>query len=156
MLRTGQTGQTDVRTDSGDTVCPPPIENGGGIKTTKWMASSVDPHQMPHSATSDLSLNCLLRPVSPIIQGKYGMSVSISFLINRSTRIPSDWVHSFLHLSLVIFSYTSCSLICSLFYCRNWAKGHNWLGCFRHHQIVHLERKYRVWRQTRIDITMFG
>ena len=28
---TGETGRTDVRTDSGDTICPP-IENGWGIK----------------------------------------------------------------------------------------------------------------------------
>ena len=32
VLRTGRTGRTDVRTDSGDTICAP-IENGGGIKT---------------------------------------------------------------------------------------------------------------------------
>ena len=32
VLRTGQTGRTDVRTDSGDTIFPPAIENGGGIK----------------------------------------------------------------------------------------------------------------------------
>ena len=50
VLRTGQTG----RTDGQRRYYMPPIENGGGIKTTKWMASSVDPHQMPHSATSDV------------------------------------------------------------------------------------------------------
>ena len=34
MLRTGRTGQTDGRTDSGDTISPThtPIENGGSIK----------------------------------------------------------------------------------------------------------------------------
>ena len=34
-------------------------------KIAKWKANSVDPDQLLHSAAADLSLNCLLRPVSP-------------------------------------------------------------------------------------------
>ena len=29
------TGRMYVRTDKGDTICPPPIKNGGGIKKEK-------------------------------------------------------------------------------------------------------------------------
>ena len=36
FVRTGRTyGRTDGRTDKGDAICPPPIINGGGIKTDK-------------------------------------------------------------------------------------------------------------------------
>ena len=38
------------------------------------MANIVDPYQMPHSAASDLGLQCLLRPVSPNSLGKYCMN----------------------------------------------------------------------------------
>ena len=34
-------------------------------KTAGWVASSVDPDQMPQNAASDLGLHCLLRPVCP-------------------------------------------------------------------------------------------
>ena len=33
-VRDGRTGRTDGRTDSGDTICPPPIDYGGGIINT--------------------------------------------------------------------------------------------------------------------------
>ena len=36
-------------------------------KSVGCVANSVDPDQMLHSATSDLGLHCLLRPVSPNI-----------------------------------------------------------------------------------------
>ena len=36
------------------------------------MANSVDPGQTPHAAASDLGLQCLHRPVCPIIIGQYG------------------------------------------------------------------------------------
>ena len=43
---TGRTDGTDVRTDSGDTICAPPpppspTENGGGIKTCKFKAQNI-------------------------------------------------------------------------------------------------------------------
>ena len=88
VLRTGRTGRmdgTDVRTDSGDTICPT-TENGGNIKnvyfttccqvyskTVGWVANSVDPDQTPRSAASDLDLHCLLRPVCLNNSAEYGM-----------------------------------------------------------------------------------
>ena len=36
------------------------------------MANGVDPDQKPRSAASDLDPHCLLRPVSPNTEGKYG------------------------------------------------------------------------------------
>ena len=36
-------------------------------------ANSVDPDQMPHSATSDLGLHCLQRPICPNSQGHYSI-----------------------------------------------------------------------------------
>ena len=41
------------------------------------MANSVDPDQMPHSAASDLDLQCLLQPVCPNIKGYYGMFIMV-------------------------------------------------------------------------------
>ena len=37
-----------------------------------WMANSVYPDQTPHFAASDLGLHCLLKPVCPNIEDKYG------------------------------------------------------------------------------------
>ena len=43
---TDGTDRTDVRTDSGDTICPP-IENGGSIKT-EWHIIAQDKSGYPH------------------------------------------------------------------------------------------------------------
>ena len=40
------------------------------------MCCSVDPDQMPHSATSDLRLHCLQRPICPNTYGYYGITKS--------------------------------------------------------------------------------
>ena len=39
------------------------------------MANSADPDQMPHSAASDLGLQCLLKSVCPNTLGKYGAGI---------------------------------------------------------------------------------
>ena len=41
------------------------------LKIAGWVANSVDPDEMPHSAASHLGLNCLLRPVCLNTYGKY-------------------------------------------------------------------------------------
>ena len=48
VLRTGRTDGTDIRTDSGDTICTP-IENGGGIKMDK----GSDKHKDADSLLND-------------------------------------------------------------------------------------------------------
>ena len=30
-----------------------------------WVSNSTDPYQLPHSALSDLGLQCLIRPICP-------------------------------------------------------------------------------------------
>ena len=40
-----------------------------GLKSTRWVANSADPWQMPHSVASDLGLHCLLRTVNPNTKG---------------------------------------------------------------------------------------
>ena len=46
------------------------------LKIAGWVANSVDPDEMLHSAASHLGLHCLLRPLCPNTAGKYGNSVS--------------------------------------------------------------------------------
>ena len=46
------------------------------LKIAGWVANSVDPDEMLHSAASHLGLHCLLRPVCPNIYGKKGNSIS--------------------------------------------------------------------------------
>ena len=41
------------------------------LKIAGWVANSVDPDEMPHSAASHQGLHCLLRPVCPNTYGKY-------------------------------------------------------------------------------------
>ena len=48
------------------------------LKIAGWVANSVDPDEMPHSAASHLVLYCLLRPVGPNTYGKYGNFVKSS------------------------------------------------------------------------------
>ena len=42
------------------------------LKFAGWVANSVDPDEMLHSAASHLGLHFLLRPVCPDTYGKYG------------------------------------------------------------------------------------
>ena len=52
---------------------PPPVNFTPFKNSAGWVANSVDPDQMLHSATSDLGLHCLFRPVCPNIWGYYGV-----------------------------------------------------------------------------------
>ena len=52
------------------------------LKIAGWVANSVDPDEMPHSAVSHLGLYCLLRPVCPNTYGKYGSINMIIILFN--------------------------------------------------------------------------
>ena len=45
------------------------------LKIAGWVAISVDPDEMLHSAASHLGLHCLLRPVCPNTYGKYGITL---------------------------------------------------------------------------------
>ena len=60
----GRTDGTDVRTDSGDTICPPPppIENGGGIKNTSTLDCLTFSYQFDSNQliNNDFGLNNML------------------------------------------------------------------------------------------------
>ena len=42
------------------------------LEIAGWVANSVDPDEIPHSAAFHLDLYCLLRPVCRNTYGKYG------------------------------------------------------------------------------------
>ena len=59
------------------------------LNTAGWVANRADPDQMLLSATSDLVLHCLLRPVYPNSEDKYGMWL-VSLLENNMAQ-PRLW-----------------------------------------------------------------
>ena len=84
-----------------------------------WVANSVDPDQTPRSAASDLGLHCLLKPVSPNTQSRYG-----NLIISNPSK-KSSWIRPWpgsLGLSWYLWKWCSAHV---------YARGHKHC-CKRH------------------------
>ena len=70
-----------------------PQHNCSCLKTTGWVANSIDPDQMPHSVVTDLSLHCLLRHV-PIL--RINAVIHVPWLCYISRYLSLIWIYSLL------------------------------------------------------------
>ena len=57
-------------------------------ETAEWVANSVAPDQMPHSAASDLGLHSLLRPVCPYRQVYQGSTMEPPWTVTSQQQPP--------------------------------------------------------------------